>query len=505
MAAPELFQGPICQNSARTTIEYLEERLELCLAGKDEQSHIELLVPDDSGQEDDAGCAASVGKVVSPKGLCMMLLNNGEGVSYHITRLTRFKLIFIRQRNSISPLSINRQLLMHLVGVCNISQRLLDFIICFGPKCGETGLAPPLAWVSSHRPLSQSTKTITPWECAYIVRFPELNHRSLASPWSTRQFLVYQQLPRTQLSPSFIFAGIGRSAEDALRDHLARQNDIQSLYWWELHLVLLTTGVSAWRPYLAYLAGKVDRQAERAVLVDLDWDSAETTQLEERQYLKQLDDILDEALLSLDHLIGTIQKIYENITIGDTLGLSHHQLINHACQENIENLRHCRAQARALQNKVKSACDLVSDILDLSNSNALKLLAVESARETAVMHQLTQKATHDAAAVKVLTVLTLIYLPATVISNFFSTAFVNTATRPDGSFLLVVASNWWIFVAGTLPLTGITIYIWWFYVQKEIHGQYPAWWRMLQSKFLALVPARRPHAQARRGRGLEGV
>ena len=58
----------------------------------------------------------------------------------------------------------------------------------------------------------------------------------------------------------------------------------------------------------------------------------------------------------------------------------------------------------------------VSDILDLSNSNALKLLAVESARETAVMHQLTQKATHDAAAVKVLTILTLIYLPATVIS-----------------------------------------------------------------------------------------
>ena len=105
-------------------------------------------------------------------------------------------------------------------------------------------------------------------------------------------------------------------------------------------------------------------QTERAILADLHSDDTEITQIEERQYLKQLDDILDETISSLDHLIGTIQKVHDNIIIVglnmvDSFALSNHQIISHTCQENVENLRHCRAQARALQSKVKSACDLV--------------------------------------------------------------------------------------------------------------------------------------------------
>ena len=66
--------------------------------------------------------------------------------------------------------------------------------------------------------------------------------------------------------------------------------------------------------------------------------------------------------------------------------------------------------------------------------------------------------------------------------NFFSTAFVNVVVRDDGSSLLVVASNWWIFLAGAIPLTGVTIYLWWFYVQREVHGDYPFWWQFLRRK-----------------------
>lgn len=118
------------------------------------------------------------------------------------------------------------------------------------------------------------------------------------------------------------------------------------------------------------------------------------------------------------------------------------------------------------------------------------------------MHELTKKATRDAATVKVLTILTLIYLPATVISvglpssratsakapqNFFSTSFVNSTTKPDGSSFLVVASNWWILLATALPLTVVTIYAWKFYVQREIDGQYPAWWQVVQQACKRMV------------------
>ena len=46
----------------------------------------------------------------------------------------------------------------------------------------------------------------------------------------------------------------------------------------------------------------------------------------------------------------------------------------------------------------------------------MKLLAEEARKENLAMRRLTEKTTQDAAAVKVLTIITLIYLPATVVS-----------------------------------------------------------------------------------------
>ena len=52
----------------------------------------------------------------------------------------------------------------------------------------------------------------------------------------------------------------------------------------------------------------------------------------------------------------------------------------------------------------------------MGNGHALELLAEEARRENINIRRLTEKGTRDAAAVKVLTIITLIYLPATVVS-----------------------------------------------------------------------------------------
>ena len=58
----------------------------------------------------------------------------------------------------------------------------------------------------------------------------------------------------------------------------------------------------------------------------------------------------------------------------------------------------------------------LSSLLDLGTGNSLKELAEEARKENITMRTLTEKGTRDAAAVKVLTMITLIYLPATVVS-----------------------------------------------------------------------------------------
>lgn len=66
----------------------------------------------------------------------------------------------------------------------------------------------------------------------------------------------------------------------------------------------------------------------------------------------------------------------------------------------------------------------LSSLLDLGNGFSLKQLAKEARKENIAMRQLTEKGTGDAAAVKVLTIITLIYLPATVVSVRLFLAFV---------------------------------------------------------------------------------
>ena len=120
----------------------------------------------------------------------------------------------------------------------------------------------------------------------------------------------------------------------------------------------------------------------------------------------------------------------------------------------------------------------LSSLLDLGNGYSLKELAEEARKENTAMRKLTERSTKDAAAVKVLTMITLIYLPATVVSvrfsikfkfklmlmtwqNFFSTEFVGQKQRSSGSMEVVVSSNAWLFAAISVPLTLCTVLIWW--------------------------------------------
>jgi len=82
----------------------------------------------------------------------------------------------------------------------------------------------------------------------------------------------------------------------------------------------------------------------------------------------------------------------------------------------------------------------VANILDLDNGNALKELAIESKAENAIMHSLTEKATRDAAAVKVLTIVTLVYLPTTAVLVSSSQTHEVIPARNREEFLTLVVN-----------------------------------------------------------------
>ena len=84
------------------------------------------------------------------------------------------------------------------------------------------------------------------------------------------------------------------------------------------------------------------------------------------------------------------------------------------------------------------------------------------------MRKLTEKATEDATAIRFITVITLTYLPVSVVANFFSTAFV-TRTSKDGQTTLTVADDWWILAAVAIPLTATTFILWRVLYRREAY------------------------------------
>jgi len=231
--------------------------------------------------------------------------------------------------------------------------------------------------------------------------------------------------------------------------------------------------------------GAEKKQGERAILADLDGEGVHISQIEEGQYLKQLEDMLIDLASALESSLdicntlcagrekfATFQNESNDLRNPHTNSLCA-DLVAEGLHEKITDLKHYRLQTESLRKKVKSAADLVASVLALDNGNALKSLAIESRAENSAMHELTERATRDAAAVKVLTVITLVYLPSTVVLNFFSTSFIHASSSGGG---ITVTNDWWICLVVSVPLTMLTLCIWRFYVQKQIHGHSPNWW-----------------------------
>lgn len=318
---------------------------------------------------------------------------------------------------------------------------------------------------------------LTHLEIAYGLRYAELNNRSVLEPWSIRQTAIYHKFKANDRSSSWVMIAPSKSAETSLDRYIKSCKDIAQLNPFEIHLIVLDTALANWRPYIIGLTERITKQTDRVLVASVDEkDPLRMADFEERQRLKDSEDRLIDILLILDTTGDTITSLldrYQEFCIdrdrtldsGDRVGSD---FIVCALQERQKDVHSSRNKVKTLLKKVQGTTILLSNLLDHGNGSSLKQLAEEARKENITMRELTEKGTKDAAAVKVLTIITLIYLPATVVSNFFSTQFVSQEQRDGGSNRTVVSSNAWLFAVISIPLTLGTLAVWWVWVQYQI-------------------------------------
>ena len=81
-------------------------------------------------------------------------------------------------------------------------------------------------------------------------------------------------------------------------------------------------------------------------------------------------------------------------------------------------------------------------------ANDIQVYNLVTQQDAATSTTIAREATADGASMKVIAVLTMTFLPGTFLSSVFGMSMLNTA-------------KWWLYVAITLPLTALVIFIWW--------------------------------------------
>ncbi|KAF7870272.1 hypothetical protein EAF04_004020 [Stromatinia cepivora] len=303
----------------------------------------------------------------------------------------------------------------------------------------------------------------------YVIRQAELNGRGGTNPWSIRQTAVYHgrrpdahtNLPVTvKNTPSmFLIIAPTVNAEIRISKYLEESAiNKQEMSPWNVHRLIISDSLLGWSDYIANLEARL-REQTNLIICATD-DAEEDSPLEHgitfdtRQELKVLEDFVLDLLMILSTKLETISSLRDQCQdhfkrLGKRMTTEEkasHQFILREFDEYVKDAEFYLRRAKDLNERIQSTVTLLSDFL--------------SHEENRSMHKLTERSTKDAAAVKILTIITLVYLPTTIVANFFSTQFVQTSDSGHMS----ITKNWWILAAISIPLTAFTIVLWWAWV-----------------------------------------
>ncbi|PMD54055.1 uncharacterized protein K444DRAFT_134739 [Hyaloscypha bicolor E] len=390
----------------------------------------------------------------------------------------------IYQKNSYSRLYITYDLFEWLLSAFSMFPAIWDFVLPFRFQTGESADvgSPPFKFGNIESVFPETPKGGS-WELAYSFRYVVRNQREKQlesypdyDPWSIRQTAVYQQYQRSNDKMIFVLIAPSDPARQSLEAAIGQAKDSgKELNAFELHGGLISTLQDNWRLYIRGLEQVLKDQSDRVTLAQVQSAEEPLSPLPDlvlnfldRQRIKRVEDKILDLEVIFGSLLDTLSKLqrqsrrfclcqgHKNCTCS---------LIIEELEEQMKEVQLNTKRAGILHKRVQGVAQILSDLLEYENAKSLSGLMQETRNEHGKVRILTEKSTHDAAAVKILTIITLIYLPITVVSGFFSTQLVHV---DDNGTISIAKDAWWIAVV-TVPLTAATLLAWqlWLYSSNK--------------------------------------
>ncbi|KAL3482057.1 hypothetical protein BJX99DRAFT_253180 [Aspergillus californicus] len=350
------------------------------------------------------------------------------------------RIISICSKNSIFPLLVTQSAMQALLDRYDIGVEFLDFVHSFGqkPRTSDAGHGR----MTVHRRVNGAydTQYLLPYVERYTARDGSINYtdRWVAvfnrySPEDAGQnlwiFLHPQQNSEAQ-----------QRIESAVKDTLNFCNG-PSL----LHLVTLSSYIGNWRLCIRSLGQEVEEMMDKVILSKFTDEGSHTQPL---AWLGEIS-VLREKLLPLEPKLRVVRQIVGKL---DEMSFIQSSPPTADQQQASDSL------AFYLQ-RVEGHLESLEVAVDLGNRNS-------TGQMNKRMLELASHSASDSAAVKVITILTMIYLPPSFVSTFLGTNLFKFDDSKNSAGI-TISKGIWLFFVLWIPLSAGTFLSWRIFENKD--------------------------------------
>ncbi|CAN9275664.1 unnamed protein product [Alternaria alternata] len=393
------------------------------------------------------------------------------------------RFICIYAENSRDKLKLTRESLCQIMSYHQIMPVYLDFMLVFGSKSDakdlrfsgfrdQIQLKPP---TSGHHEIPELGRSGKIFQLCYNLKSVHLEKRGSEKPeptdWSIRDAAFYHQFDVEYGTTLWIVTKGGLDILDryqelvgpSVRPGQGAYDDLASCFRSTLatHLLYCQWSTEDWRWYIVWLEEIVDEESSMAVDGPRGYGYAhQNYEPRDLQDLQHWQDKTNEVVMVLEanaKVLRSLRKFYSDLIARKDFPLP----LRNACEDEliaffsqldsiIDDFEMQIARARLLANIISDRKELVLQHLQSQASERTEQLNRNLEREAVVM--------------RIITIVTLIYLPATFVSTFFSTDVIKYQDQDQSpsqssdfqnqSFSSLALKRW---LQVTIPLTALTL------------------------------------------------
>ncbi|KAI9686893.1 MAG: hypothetical protein M1822_002646 [Bathelium mastoideum] len=300
----------------------------------------------------------------------------------------------------------------------------------------------------------RSISTLDRSEISYVYKYSERKMLKEGNTWVVRQTGLYHLYDRKRAVSVFVILNPSPDAkfknylEDILRDREVRSHMLANPAL--LHTMLISTHLSTWREYFEHHETrllKADNQAACAALGEplVNLETLKTVRSVETHLLP-----LEPVLKSLQKLLSEMKRFNSTLETAQVTEHSRAMVIPAALADFEKEAACYREHASYLIRRAQSIARSILDTLNLDSQTSTHC-------QSDNMFVLARAAQEDSVTIRVITLVTLFYLPFSFVATILgmNLFYFNINTRK-----ITVSNEFWLYFVISIPLTALTLGCW---------------------------------------------